>query len=238
MSTATVHRNKSANGKTSLGIIPRLLNGDHLSLPEFERRYWAAPEDKRYELIEGIVIMSPPISNDHGEAQLTLGSFLKRYAQTTSGVVAGTNVSFRLDGKNEFEPDVFLRIASGKLARSKIGTDRLIDGGPELIAEIAVSSAAYDLHEKKSVYQRCLVPEYFVWQVMDSQIHWFALENGEYVEMKPQSDGAIHSKIFPGLWLDTRALLDGNEAKVSRILEKGLKSAERSAFVKKLAASK
>ena len=45
----------------------------------------------------------------------------------------------------------------------------------------------YDLHEKKAVYQRAQVREYFVWQVMDAQIHWFTLEEGEYVELKPRA---------------------------------------------------
>jgi hypothetical protein len=91
------------------------------------------------------------------------------------------------------------------------------------------------MHEKKSVYQRCRVPEYLVWLAMDSQIHWFALENGEYLARKAHKDGAIHSKVFPGLWLDTHALLSGNEQKALRTLGKGLKSAEHQAFVRKLA---
>jgi Uma2 family endonuclease len=152
--------------------------------------------------------------------------------------VASINASARLDGKNEFQPDAMLRIKSGKLGRSKVAADGLLEGAPELAVEIAVSSAGYDLHEKKAVYQRCLVPEYFVWQVMDAQIHWFALENGEYAEMKPRQDGAIHSRIFPGLWIDARALLAGDELKVSRILARGLKSAEHKAFVKRLSAAK
>jgi Uma2 family endonuclease len=234
MST-TIQSRKSARGKPASPSVPHLLNGDHLTVPEFERRYWAVPDDKRAELIEGIVVMSSPISNIHSESQGTIGFFLKRYAQATPGVSCGTNASVRLDGKNEYQPDAFIRIQSGRFARTKIGADGLIDGGPEFVAEIAVSSAAYDLHEKKAVYQRCLIPEYFVWQVLDSQALWFALEQGEFVELKPQSDGAIHSKIFPGLWLDTRALLAGDEAKVLRILEKGLRSSEHVSFVKRLA---
>ena len=70
---------------------------------------------------------------------------------------------------------------------------------------------------------------------MDSRIHWFALEQGDYVELKPRSDGVIRSRIFPGLWLDIRALVAGDEDKVSRVLEKGLKSAEHASFVKRLA---
>ncbi len=236
MSTATVHQKRPRNGKFS--AVPLLLNGDHLTVPEFERRYEALPEIKRVELIEGIVIMSPPVSNLHATTHGSIFEYLKRYERATPGVEAGINASVRLDGKNEFQPDAILRIKSGRLARLKVAADGLLEGAPELAAEIAVSSAAYDLHEKKSVYQRCLVPEYFVWQVMDSQIHWFALEKGEYVEMKPQGDGAIHSKIFPGLWLDVPALLAGDEQKTSRILGKGLKSAEHAAFVKKLSAEK
>ena len=240
MGIATLEKPKHRrrNGAFLLPDPPPLLNGDHLTLPEFERRYGAMPEIKKAELIEGIVVMSPPISNTHGEAHGTITYLLKRYAQATPGVSCGSNTSVRLDGKNEYQPDALLRIESGKLAHSKVAPDGLLEGGPELVAEIAVSSAAYDLHEKKAVYQRCLVPEYFVWQVVDSHIHWFALEQGDYVELKPRSDGAIRSRIFPGLWLDIRALLAGDEDKFSRVLEKGLRSAEHVAFVKRLAGAK
>src|SRR5436309_7822789 len=240
MSIATLEKpkNRRRNGALISPDPPLLLNGDHLAVPEFERRYWAMPEIKKAELIEGIVVMSPPISNLHAETHGMLGAHLSQYARATPGVSLGLNASVRLDGKNEYQPDALLRIQSGKVSRSKIGPDGLLEGGPEFVAEIAVSSAAYDLHEKKAVYQRCLVPEYFVWLVVDSQIHWFALEQGDYIELKPRLDGIIRSHIFPGLWLDVRALLAGDEGKVSRVLEKGLRSAEHASFVKRLAAGK
>jgi len=67
MSTATIHRGKKTDGTKPPGLsaTPRLLGGDHLTVPEFERRYEATPEVKLAELIEGIVVMSPPISNLH-----------------------------------------------------------------------------------------------------------------------------------------------------------------------------
>jgi len=240
MSIATLEKakNRRRNGALLLPDPPLLLNGDHLTVPEFERRYGAMPEIKKAELIEGIVVMSPPISNTHGEAHGTIIHLLKTYAQATPGVSCGSNTSVRLDGKNEYQPDALLRIESGKLSHSQVGPDGLLEGGPELVAGIAVSSAAYDLHEKKAVYQRCLVPEYFVWLVLDLQIHWFALEQGDYLELKPRSNAVIRSRVFPGLWLDVRALLAGDEDKVSRTLERGIKSAEHAAFVKRLAAAK
>ena len=66
--------------------MPLLLNGDHLAVPEFERRYEAMPDIKRAELIEGIVIMSPPVSNLHATAHGSVFEYLKRYERATPGV--------------------------------------------------------------------------------------------------------------------------------------------------------
>ena len=41
-----------------------LENGERLTAPEFMRRYEAMPEDKKAELIEGIVYMTPPVNFD------------------------------------------------------------------------------------------------------------------------------------------------------------------------------
>lgn len=181
--------------------------------------------------------MSPPISDDHGKANSLLDRLLGHYAASTPGLGVGVNTSIRLDGRNEYHPDVILRIESGKMTRTKAGAAGILEGRPELVVEISLSSAAYDLHEKKAVYQRNQIPEYLVWEVMDSRIHWFALEEGEYVRLKPRSDGIPRSLVFPGLWLHFPALLAGDEKKLFHFLQRGLKSAEHKAFVKKLAKS-
>jgi Uma2 family endonuclease len=235
MSVAATNHRKISNGIHAR--VPQLLNGDHLAVPEFERRYQAMPGDLRAELIEGIVVMAPPISDDHAESNIQLAEVLRRYARATPGVAAGVAGSTRLDGKNEYQPDVFLRIKSGSLAHSRIGADRLIEGAPELVVEIAVSSAGYDLHEKRSVYERNGVCEYMLWQVMDARFHWFALDGGSYVELESREDGVFCSRVFPGLWLNVRALLSGDDLKVMASLEKGLKSAAHKAFLKTLKAS-
>src|SRR6266705_1786908 len=121
MSIATLEKpkNRRRNGAFPLPAPPPLLNGDHLAVPEFERRYGAMPQVKKAELIEGIVVMSPPISNTHGEAHGTIIHLLKSYAQATPGVSCSSNTSVRLDGKNEYQPDALLRIESAQLARSR-----------------------------------------------------------------------------------------------------------------------
>ncbi|MGO8702043.1 MAG: Uma2 family endonuclease [Limisphaerales bacterium] len=237
MTTAALHKGRNGRSRQAAAAhpdAPSLLNGDHLSVPEFERRYEAAPDDERADLIEGIVIMSPPISNDHAEAHGVLAELLRYYARATRGVSLGVNASVRLDGGNEYQPDLVLRIGKGERAGSRIDAKGLLQGRPELVVEIALSSHAYDLHEKKAVYQRNQIPEYIVWQVNDRRADWFVLTHGEYLPLRAGPGGICRSQIFPGLWLDLRALPSGNDKKVFRALEKGLKSAEHKNFVKKL----
>ncbi|MDX1636691.1 MAG: Uma2 family endonuclease, partial [Balneolaceae bacterium] len=65
--------------------------------------------------------------------------------------------------ENEPQPDALLRISSESAGRSKISEDDYLEGVPELIVEIAASTASYDMHQKKHVYARNGVPEYLVY---------------------------------------------------------------------------
>ncbi len=239
MQASTIHRSRNGTPKkTSLRPgIPRLLNGDHLTVPEFERRYEAVQEDQRAELIEGIVVMSPPISCDHGRANGLFAFIFGYYASATPGVAFAVNASVRLDGSNEYQPDVMLWNESGNMSKAKVGANGLLEGCPEMVVEIALSSRSYDMHEKMEVYSRNQIPEYFVWEVMDARLHWFALKEGQYVPLESSQGGFVRSRIFPGLWLDLHALSCREDKKVVRALDRGLKSAAHKACVKQLAKS-
>ncbi len=211
-----------------------LRNGEHLSRFEFEARWDATPGLKRAELIEGIVIMSPPISETHGSAHDQIYEALKAFTRATPGVVSRFNTSVRLDGRNEYQPDCLLRISIPGKGASTISTDDYLEGPPELVAEVAVSSTDYDAHEKRMVYERSGIQEYILWQVMDAKCDWWELQGGAYQPLKLRADGVMRSRIFPGLWLDLAALLAGNESRVKNVLERGLRSREHAEFVKRL----
>jgi Uma2 family endonuclease len=239
MQATTIQRSRNGTPKKTERRpgVPQLLNGDHLTAPEFERRYEAVQEDQRAELIEGIVVMSPPISSDHGKANSLFDRLLGHYATATPRTAVAVNTSVRMDGRNEYQPDVMLWIETGNMSRLRMGANGVLEGRPELAVEIALSSRSYDLHEKKAVYQRNQVPEYVVWEVMDARIQWFILKKGEYVLSNERADGLHCSRIFPGLWLNLRALVSGDDKKVFRALDRGLKSAGHKMFVKQLAKS-
>ena len=224
----------SADTTSELLTIPPLENGDKLTRYEFERRYQAMPNLKKAELIEGIVYVASPLRiKSHGEPHSYIMVWLGVYKAATPGVGLADNATVIIDADNEPQPDALLRIEVG--GQSRINQNDYLEGAPELIVEIAASSASYDLHEKLKVYRRNQVQEYLVWRVYDRQFDWFRLNEGEYIKLEPNGDGIICSQVFLGLWLDKAALLAGNLAKVLEVLQSGLASQEHQGFVELLA---
>jgi Uma2 family endonuclease len=217
--------------------IPPLENGDRLNRYEFERRYNAMPSLKKAELIEGIVYMPAALRfRSHGQPHALIMAWLSNYWLATPGTELGIEPSVRLDLDNQPQPDAVLLIDPAAGGQTRISEDDYIEGAPELIVEIAASSASLDLHAKKQAYRRNGVREYIVWQVLDQQLCWFCLEQGEYVDL-PERDGMMQSQVFPGLWLAVADLIAGNKQQVLAVGQRGLQSAEHTAFVQQLAAS-
>ena len=215
-----------------------LENGDRLTRREFERRYATRPDIKKAELIEGVVYMSAAVRiTSHGEPHSVVIAWLVTYCASTPGVRTADNATVRLDLDNEPQPDVLLRIEPQAGGQSRVGDDDSLEGAPELVVEIAASSATYDLHDKLRVYRRNGVREYVVWRVHDRRIDWFVLTDDEYRRLEPDADGILHSTVFPGLRLAAKALLAGNVAAVLAELQRGLDTDEHAAFVKRLRGS-
>jgi Uma2 family endonuclease len=215
--------------------IPPLESGDRLTRFEFERRYTAMPNLKKAELIEGVVYVASPLrfephAEPHGDLMIWLGN----YKVATPGVRLGDNPTVRLDLDNEPQPDAILLIDAACGGSSNLSTDGYVEGAPELVAEVAASSATKDLYDKKRAYRRNGIQEYIVWQVFESTVSWFSLQNGEYVALVPNASGIIQSQVLPGLWLDVSALVTGNMQQVLAVLQKGLSSVEHEAFVQQL----
>lgn len=215
--------------------IPPLESGDHLSCYEFERRYTATPHIKKAELIEGVVYVASPLRfESHAEPHGLLIIWLGTYKVATSGVKLEIEPTVRLDQDNEPQPDGVLLIDEQRGGQASISQDDYVEGAPELVAEIAASSASIDLHDKKTVYRRNGVREYIVWQILSNKLDWFSLQNGEYVSLETDINGVIKSQVFSGLWLSVTDLLAGNMTQVLSVLQLGLNSPEHLAFVQQL----
>jgi len=215
--------------------IPILCAGDRLTRDEFERRYSAMPDLKKAELIEGVVYMGSPVSlTKHGQPHLVLGNWLGFYEVNTPGLDSGSNSTVRLDLDNEVQPDLLLRIPESASGTSRLAADDYLEGPPELAIEVAASSVSYDLHQKLAVYRRNGVKEYLVHRTEDGEIDWFQLEHGTYVRQVPNEQGLLQSRVFPGLWLDPRALLQGDLQALRATVERGCAQPEHAAFCVRL----
>ena len=217
--------------------IPILESGDRLTRCEFERRYAACPEIKKAELIEGVVYVSLPVRYEsHAAPHGALQGLLFLYAARTPRVQIGDNATVRLDLDNEPQPDVLLLIEKGAGGNAAVSEDDYLEGAPELVAEVAASSASIDLHAKRNAYRRNGVQEYIVWQTLESRIDWWELVDGDYVPLPANEAGVIESKVFPGLCLNAQALLTGDLTAAVATVEDGLGSEAHKTFRETLAA--
>lgn len=214
---------------------PPLNAGDRLTRAEFERRYHAHPEIKKAELIEGVVYVPSPVRyQQHGNPHFHVITWLGTYSAATFGVLGADNSTLLLDLENEPQPDVLLRLEPELGGRSRVTEDDYLEGPPELIVEVAASSAAYDLHDKRRVYARNGVQEYLAVQIYEQHIDWFALREGVYEPLAPDASGVLRSEVFPGLWLQPAAFWSGDLATMLAVLQEGLASPEHAAFVERL----
>ena len=220
---------------TSPDFVPALHSGDRLSRSEFERRYKAA-KGIRAELIEGVVYVSSPVSfAGHGVPHSAIGMACSVFVAMTPGLATADNSTVRLDADNEPQPDILLM--RSKAGSAKVDEDDYVDGSPEWIAEVAASSASYDLHEKFRAYRRNGVKEYVVLRTLEGAMDYFVLTNGEFVRAVADEAGVYKSRVFPGLWLNEEALLTGDLAVVLQTVQAGIASPEHAAFAASLTAA-
>lgn len=213
--------------------LPNLAMGDKLSLDEFLRRWEAMPRLKRAELIGGIVYMQSPTGFEHGGTGIKIATWLGTYEVHTPGTGSADNVT-TIMAENSPQPDYSLMLLPEAGGRTRV-EDKLLHGAPEFIAEVCASSASYDLHVKKDLYEQQHVDEYLAVLIYEREIRWHRWEDGAYQVVPPDKDGVWRSTTFPGLWLDGKALLSGDLAKVLAVLQQGLDSVEHAEFVKRLA---
>ena len=162
-----------------------------------------------------MVYIEMTVGRQHARTHARLNAWLMGFESRTANVEVLDNVTVRL-GEDDLQPDALLRVVEG--GTSAISDDDCVVGPPELVAEVAVSSRSYDRHKKLEVYRRGGVPEYICWQAFNGVIDWWTLEGGLYRPIEPDSAGVLASRVFPGLRLDSRAMIAGDMRAVLGLL--------------------
>ncbi|QDT38857.1 Uma2 family endonuclease [Stratiformator vulcanicus] len=210
-----------------------LANGDHLDRPTFHRLYEDTPESFRAELIGGIVYVASPVSRQHSNATATFTGWLVNYRAMTPGVKSPTDGTVLLGEFDEVQPDCMLYVLpqfGGRLCYQ----DKYLAGGPELVCEVATTSAAIDLHRKLKSYQQAGVLEYLVLTTDPAELFWFHRVDGKFERLDLPRDGTFKSAIFPGLWLNVEAIISDDTRAVLATLQRGLADESHAKFVAEL----
>jgi hypothetical protein len=208
-----------------------LRDGERMDRESFHRRYDLLPEALKAELIGGVVHMAAAMRVPHAEHADLLRTWLTVYRFATPGLRGGGDATVLLGEDSEPQPDGLLWIDGGG---ARVDDHGYLAGPPELVAEVADTTAATDLGPKRADYERHGVAEYLVLVLAKRRAVWLVREAGAYVEQRAESGGVLKSRVFPGLWLDAEAFfrLDGN--RVLETLRRGTASPEHTAFAASL----
>ncbi|HEY3322684.1 MAG TPA: Uma2 family endonuclease [Planctomycetota bacterium] len=209
-----------------------LFAGDYLTREEFIRRWNQMPELKRAELIGGVVYMPSPLSVDHSSMDSLVSWWLRSYANETPGCESGQNATWYMLNDAP-QPDVHLCLRQNYGGQSFV-LGNFFHGAPEMAAEVSLSTSSYDLHQKKELYAKAGVKEYLTVLIQEKAVRWGRLVGEAFQDLTVWPDGTTRSLVFPGLWLDSKALLQNDTKGVLKALNRGLKSREHTVFVQRL----
>lgn len=136
------------------------------------------PEGTLAQLIENQLIMTPAPTDNHQRILHTISVRIFNYLEKNPiGLVRIAPYDVFLDEQNVFQPDIIF-IKNEKT--NSIRSDGL-HTTPDLVIEIlSPSSFQYDLHQKKDVYERFGITEYWVVDPLTKEVQGYMLEAGRY----------------------------------------------------------
>jgi len=160
--------------------------------------YLKTSDDKQYELIDGELLMTPSPVPNHQRISRKLEFILEKFVtENNLGEIFDAPCDVYLDDENVIQPDI-LFISLDRLA---IIGEKNIQGAPDLAVEIISENSAYkDMVQKKRLYARFGVKEYWVVIPDCEEIEIYILKDNTYRLYKSynKSDN-LESPLLKGL---------------------------------------
>ena len=171
--------------------------------------YMSAPDGKRYQLLDGELIVAPSPTSKHqsiiGKLYLTMSQFV---TQSQLGRVWIAPLDVILPDHDVVQPDIFF-ISN---ARANILTEANVQGAPDLVVEIlSPATAQHDREYKRTLYSRHGVREYWlvdpeedsaeVWTESDTESEAGLVQTAAY-----QRGDTLASPLLEGLNIPLEAI--------------------------------
>lgn len=158
-----------------------------------------ADDGFRYEVVDGVVMMTPSPSFEHQDVAGEIERQIRNYLIEHPVGYVSHELDVRLDAELLYNPDlVFVKSSRVKRRPSKLTI------APDLVVEVlSKRTQRYDLTTKRDDYERCGVHEYWVIDLVRRKITFLRLHRGKYAAAKAQR-GKFVSEAVPGFILDVR----------------------------------
>jgi Uma2 family endonuclease len=151
-----------------------------------------AGDDNHYELLNGRIVMNPPAGWPHGEGEADVLAPIQQLVRRRElGRVFGPSQGFELPSGDTVAPDVaFVSTERWRAIAPEVGKFlRLV---PDLAVEVlSPGTASRDRREKKAIYEKNGVREYWLVDLHARQIVRFDLRGERYDEGTVFDAGAI-----------------------------------------------
>jgi len=167
--------------------------------------YLTLDDGVHFEIINGKALMSPAPELFHQRWARKIFLAVERHVEAGKlGEVFFAPVDVVLDEHNIVQPDlVFVTSANAGLLER-----RGIMGAPDIVVEIiSPTTLRRDRYDKRELYARFGVREYWLADVANRSIEVLSLKSNGYQLVSCATDtGKVHSEILPGFELDLAAL--------------------------------
>jgi Uma2 family endonuclease len=163
--------------------------------------YYRLDDDQRYEIIGGNLLMAPAPDTWHQDWSRELSMLVVTHAKRHKlGKVFFAPVDVVLDTENTVQPDiVFIATANAGIIQR-----RAIFGTPDLLVElVSPSSVRRDRYDKKELYARFGVKEYWIGDPANKALEILTLKEDRYeLHCCVEEKGKLTSLVLAGLEFD------------------------------------
>lgn len=160
--------------------------------------YIALPDDgSRYEIVNGVLYMTPSPSGAHQDAVLEIAAYLRDFVKHTGiGKVRVSPFDVELAHNVVVQPDILVILNDH---HDRIEENRIV-GAPDLVVEVSSpGTATYDRNTKYYAYARAGVVEYWIADPIARTVEVLVLNFNNYNSLGVfRGKATLPSQVLPG----------------------------------------
>jgi Uma2 family endonuclease len=176
-----------------------------LTVAEFLAMDFPDEELNRYELDDGEVMVVPGPKPKHSTLQTLLTTVLGVYQARHPELMPVVEPTLVLGEHELRRPDLIVVLDPAQGGQC-IEEESCYSGPPQIIVEVLSSKPWRDLIQKRELYARVGIPEYWVLNPEDAEAAFLRLAGRDYERFARLREGMYETPVLPGFRLDVGAL--------------------------------